>query len=107
MPSNVSARPVIGITMGDAAGIGPEIVLKASLDEDLRSACRCVIIGDAAVLRKTVADLGLGLELTDFRSDEPSDGIEVFDLKNLPAEFEIGVDAAVTGEASAEYIEAA
>ena len=100
-------RPVIGVTMGDAAGIGPEIVLKALLDENLRTACRCVIIGDAVFLRKTAVNLGLYIELRDFAADESLTGIEVFDLRNLPAEFQIGVDAAVTGKASAEYIEAA
>lgn len=84
--------------MGDAAGIGPEIVLKALSDEKLRKSSKCVIIGDAVFLRKTAEDLGLsGL----------GDETEVFDLKNLPTEFGIGVDAAVTGRASAEYIEAA
>src|SRR5258708_5572258 len=52
MPSNVSDRPVIGITIGDAAGIGPEIVLKALLHQDLRAAGRFVIIGDARFLGK-------------------------------------------------------
>jgi len=49
-------------------------------------------------LRKTAIDLRLS-----GRGDEA----EIFDLKNLPTEFEIGVDAGVTGKASAEYIEAA
>ncbi|MEO6051825.1 MAG: 4-hydroxythreonine-4-phosphate dehydrogenase PdxA [Pyrinomonadaceae bacterium] len=98
MSFEVSDRPVIGITMGDAAGIGPEIVLKALADNNLRAACRCVVIGDAAFLRRAAHDLDLR---------EGFDGIEIFDLKNLPDEFETGVDAAVTGEASAEYIKAA
>ncbi len=91
-------RPIIGITMGDAAGIGPEIVLKALLDKKLRDSCRWVIIGDAVFLRKIAEDLA-------FSSD--ADEAEIFDLKNLPAEFTIGVDEAVTGKASAEYIKAA
>lgn len=91
--------PVIGITMGDAAGIGPEIVLKAISDEKIRMACRCVIIGDSEFLQKTADDLRLDFEL--------GEDIEIFDLKNLPDEFEIGVDATVTGRASAEYIKAA
>ena len=107
MYSEVSDRPVIGITMGDAAGIGPEIVLKALSDNSLRAACRCVIIGDAAFLRRAADDLGLGLELKEFGSGATNEQIEVFDLKNLPEDFEIGVDAAATGKASAEYIEAA
>ncbi len=85
--------------MGDAAGIGPEIILKALSDENLRAVCRCIVIGDAAFLRRSASKLGFLV----FESG----GVEIVDLANLPANFEIGVDHAVTGKASAEYIEAA
>lgn len=98
-------RPTIGITMGDAAGIGPEIVLKSLADNNLTN--HCVVIGDAAHLAKVSAHLGLDVELVEFGSSSSSIRIEVFDLANLPPEFEIGVDAVATGKASAEYIEAA
>ena len=94
-----SERPIIGVTMGDAAGIGPEIVLKALADESLRAVCQVVVIGDAAFLRRTAYELGLVV----FESGD----VEIIDLVNLPADFEIGIDQAVTGKASAEYIEAA
>lgn len=97
-------RPIIGITMGDAAGIGAEILLKALSDFQLKKVCRFVIIGDAVFLRKTMDDLNLGIDLASM--DSGAD-IEVFDLANLPDAFEIGIDAAVTGKASAECIEAA
>jgi 4-hydroxythreonine-4-phosphate dehydrogenase len=84
--------------MGDAAGIGPEIVLKVLADQKLATAGRCVVIGDADCLRKTAGDLDLSGHIDD---------ADIFDLKNLPAHFEIGVDSAITGRASAEYIEAA
>src|SRR5229473_580590 len=44
------ARPRIGITMGDPAGIGPEVVLKAVAEEEVRTVCQPVIIGDAQFL---------------------------------------------------------
>jgi len=88
--------------MGDAAGIGPEIVLKALSDEKLRTDYRYLIIGDGAHLNKTAVELGLDIELRAIRSNSD---IEVFDLKNLPEEFEIGVDREVTGKAAGEYIE--
>ena len=89
-------RPVVGITIGDAAGIGPEIVLKALTDKKIIAVSRCVVIGDAAFSRNEAARLGID-----------SKNIDFFDLKNLPSKFEIGIDAAVTGKASAENIEAA
>lgn len=98
MSLDATGLPVVGITMGDAAGIGPEIVLKAILNEDVGTACRCVIIGDAAHLRSL--GMRLGLNIDEF-------GIEIFDLKNLPVRVAMGFDAAVTGKASAENIEVA
>lgn len=95
--------------MGDAAGIGPEIVLKALSDENLRTKCHCVIIGDGGHLREVASCLGINLGLTPMNepSNGPQNGVEVFDLENLPSAFATGVDAAQTGKASAEYIEAA
>ena len=40
-----SPRPRIGITMGDPAGIGPEVVLKAVAEEEIHDVCSPVIIG--------------------------------------------------------------
>lgn len=98
MDKKPSDKPIVGITMGDAAGIGPEITLKAITDESLKAACRCVIMGDAVYLRKLASNLGVEIDPL---------VVELFDLKNLPEYFAIGVDAAVTGKAAAENIEAA
>ena len=107
---NLSRRkPVVGITMGDAAGIGPEVTLKALANENLRTICHPLIIGDLAVLRKTAADLSLYFDFVEaFDATSPNSGqIAVFDLKNLKSEFVAGEESAVTGAASAEYIETA
>jgi 4-hydroxythreonine-4-phosphate dehydrogenase len=53
-------KPRVGITIGDPAGIGPEIVLKAVADAEVRSICSPVIVGDAAELRRQASELGLG-----------------------------------------------
>ena len=81
----------------------------ALADKKPLTQCRCVIIGDAARLRRVASDLGSRIVLNAFDPTAAAinAGIDVFDMKNLPAEFQIGVDAAVTGKASAEYIEAA
>ncbi|HVU98295.1 MAG TPA: 4-hydroxythreonine-4-phosphate dehydrogenase PdxA [Puia sp.] len=50
-------KPIIGITMGDPASIGPEIAIKALLDEKVTSICRPVIVGDAATLGFTADHL--------------------------------------------------
>ncbi len=92
--------------MGDAAGIGPEIVLKSLLDADIRAKIRCVIIGDGRHLRELAERRQMGLAFTEFGKDE-HDAIEILDLANLSSDFNIGEDQAATGTASAEYIEAA
>ncbi|HEY8498835.1 MAG TPA: 4-hydroxythreonine-4-phosphate dehydrogenase PdxA [Limnochordales bacterium] len=45
-------RPVLAITMGDAAGIGPEIIVKALARPEVQRACRPLVVGDAAVLER-------------------------------------------------------
>ncbi len=95
--------------MGDAAGIGAEIILKALTDKNLKEICKPIIIGDLLFLRQTAQNLNLDLEFSDITDNVQDDStkISVFNLKNLPEEFKIGEDSAVTGKASAEYIETA
>ncbi len=86
----------VGITMGDAAGVGPEIVLKAlgSLAGDYV----CKVIGDRTHLEAVSRSLGSTGVLGDS---------EIVDLANLPDDIVYGTDSAITGKASAEYIEKA
>ncbi len=95
--------------MGDAAGIGAEIILKALVDRELNKICEPFIIGDGDFLRKSAEDLGLTMAFADAFSDgfENSDKIAVFDLKNLNGEIVVGVESALTGKSCAEYIETA
>lgn len=101
--------PKIGITIGDAAGIGPEISLKAIADDEVRIVCRPVLVGDLAFLTRAAVDLGISLDFVECGNgslNRPTE-IEVFDLKNLSENVANGCVAAVTGKASAEYITAA
>ena len=56
-------RPVIIITMGDPAGIGPEIAPRVFANEQLFGFCRPVVIGDAGVMAKAVTELALPLQV--------------------------------------------
>jgi len=56
-------RPVIGITMGDPAGIGPEIVLKAMKNSELFAICKPLVIGNAEILNKADAIINSGLNI--------------------------------------------
>ena len=46
--------PIIGITMGDPAGVGPEIIVKALADRNICGFCRPVVLGDSAVLSSAI-----------------------------------------------------
>ena len=56
-------KPTIAITMGDAAGIGPEIVVKSLADPRVREWCEPVVLGDLAVLRDAAERAGVELPL--------------------------------------------
>jgi len=93
--------------MGDAAGIGPEIVLKALADGTIRQVCEPIIVGDLGHLRVAASRFVPDLKLASFSSSTASGETSVADIQNLPIEFTVGIDAGFTGKASAEYIEKA
>jgi len=101
--------PRVGITMGDAAGIGAEITLKALADENIQKICAPVVIGDAAYLRQTAQTLGLKFDFIETATNPSnvSNQIAVHDLSNLSDQIILGKDSGVTGRAAAEYIETA
>ena len=43
--NSITEQPVIGVTMGDAVGIGPEVIVKALADPDIRKAAKFIIFG--------------------------------------------------------------
>ena len=51
-------KPTIGLTMGDPAGVGPEIVLSVVSRPEVHAFCRPVVFGDLAVLQRCSAHLG-------------------------------------------------
>ena len=52
---NLSELPLIGITMGDPAGIGPEIIVKALFDKSIYGLCRPVVLVDPEVLSSAIS----------------------------------------------------
>ncbi|HET6861851.1 MAG TPA: 4-hydroxythreonine-4-phosphate dehydrogenase PdxA [Pyrinomonadaceae bacterium] len=103
--------PRIGITMGDPAGIGPEVVLKAVAELEVRKACVPVIIGDAQMLAHTARTLDLQCGYDIIRKEETfpehfSDPV-IFHLDNISGFIEPGIESGAAGKAAAGYIEAA
>ena len=53
-----SARPLLAITLGDPAGIGPEVVLKALAHADVYERCRPLVLGDRRILERAAPWVG-------------------------------------------------
>ena len=118
---SLNSKPVLGITMGDPAGVGPEVVLKALVKPDVHRMCHPVIIGDGSVLEQARRALGidiilrptelgaLGSErwLAATAADEGSE-ITFIDLEMLkPGEIKVGELQPKAGRAAVEYIKVA
>lgn len=97
--------------MGDPAGIGPEVVLKAVAEDEIKEVCLPVIIGDAQLLAHTARtlDLQCGYEITR-RGEALPEHLEepqIYHLDNVGGFVEPGIESGVAGKAAAGYIEAA
>jgi 4-hydroxythreonine-4-phosphate dehydrogenase len=96
--------------MGDPAGIGPEVVLKAVAEEEVRSLCIPLIIGDAQLLAHTARtlDLQCGYDIVRRGESLPTHSEPViFHLDNVGGFIEPGIESGAAGKAAAGYIEAA
>ena len=62
MNNETKYRPVTAITMGDPAGIGPEIVVGAMLDKELHECCKPFVIGSQVIMERAAKVLGKELK---------------------------------------------
>ncbi|MGM9484602.1 4-hydroxythreonine-4-phosphate dehydrogenase PdxA [Roseateles sp. NT4] len=110
-PDNSLGAPLV-ISMGDACGIGPEIIAKLWRQDTPRDA---LIVGDVAVLRRAVAAIGGGLAVAELRTPDelgrvPPQCLPVWQPEGLPAglvDAPVGQVDARAGAAAALCIEAA
>lgn len=100
--------PTIAVTMGDGAGVGPEIVVAALLDSRVASSCRAIIVGDVARLRQAaiVLNVDVMIESVDSVSSmHPARGrLSVIDPHLLPKNLPWGKVSAQAGEAAFQYL---
>ncbi len=102
-------RPYIGVPMGDPAGIGPEIVVKALADEKIHNVCKAVVIGDEKTLKQAMKFTNIQLDINIIENVE--DGkyvngvLNLIDLKNVDIDnLKIGEVQGMAGIAAFEYI---
>ncbi len=102
-------KPIIAIPMGDPAGIGPEIVVKALACKEVVEAADCIVIGDRKIIEDAIRFTGMNLEVKIVKSvgeGKYAEGVlNLMDLDNVdPARFKIGQISGMCGRAAYEYI---
>lgn len=103
-----SLKPILGITMGDATGCGPEIIVKSLMEEQFYDISRPVVIGDAKIMERAVKIVGASLlirKVTSMEGVGQTFGvIDVLDMDNLPADLPFAKVDARAGKAAYEYV---
>ncbi len=109
----MTERPMIAITMGDAAGVGPEVIMKSLAHAELYQRCRPLVIGDAERLRQAgrivecdLAVRGLAENEIERAAFQPGT-VDCIDLKLIPRDLPWGKLSAVAGEAAFRFVEVA
>jgi 4-phospho-D-threonate 3-dehydrogenase / 4-phospho-D-erythronate 3-dehydrogenase len=102
-------KPIIGITMGDPASIGPEIAVKALLNDRIHAICRPLLVGDAAVFNDIVKRLKLPVVVNAITSVQAATfkpgTVDVLDLQNVDlGKLVFGEISAMAGNASFEAV---
>ncbi len=102
-------RPLIAVTMGDPAGVGPEITAKALRNPKVSAVCHALVVGDLPTMRRAAEAVGTNVIAADpSKLDLDTDDIQVYDpwghdLEELP----VGSVSALAGSAAAQAVIAA
>ena len=103
--------PLVAVTMGDPAGIGPEVIAKTFADPDFHARNRALVVGDAGMLKRAAQLVGLPLEINEI--PEPEDATftpgtaDVLQVGELPPDLPFGELDAGAGDAAFRYVEKA
>ncbi|WP_371818743.1 4-hydroxythreonine-4-phosphate dehydrogenase PdxA [Eubacterium sp. MSJ-13] len=102
-------RPILGITMGDPASIGPEITVKALSDPEIYEKCLPLVVGDTAVMEEAVKIVGKDIKIHTVHNVQEAfftyGTIDVYDMKLVDMDkLERGVVSAMAGHAAFEYV---
>ncbi|OGC23104.1 4-hydroxythreonine-4-phosphate dehydrogenase PdxA [candidate division WOR-1 bacterium RIFOXYB2_FULL_42_35] len=106
-------KPVIGVTMGDPAGIGPEVCAKALISPEVELIANCVVIGDRKAMKEALRVAKIAnVEINPINKVSEAKfvrgKINVLDLANVQiSKLKPGQVSKAAGKASLEYIEKA
>ncbi len=103
-------KPIVGIPIGDPAGIGPEIAVKSLLNQEIYDVCNPVLIGDIQVIKQIIELYNINLAINVVESAK--DGkyqlgtIDLIPVNNIDMDkFIFGKVQPMCGKAAYEYIE--
>ncbi|GGJ66527.1 4-hydroxythreonine-4-phosphate dehydrogenase PdxA [Virgibacillus salexigens] len=108
----MNKKPIIGITMGDAAGVGPEIIVKSLQQKELYDRAHPIVIGDSKMLKRaasivktdmTIKEINIDSDFTEGNNRE----ITCVDLDLLPEDLPYGQVSAEAGNAAFQYLRTA
>jgi 4-phospho-D-threonate 3-dehydrogenase / 4-phospho-D-erythronate 3-dehydrogenase len=106
-----NVRPILAITMGDAAGCGPEVIAKALTNARIYDACRPLVFGDAKRMELAAKIVKSPLTIKNLSNTKEGTyqhgAIDVLDFANIPVELPFGKVDERAGHAAFEYIESA
>lgn len=102
-------RKRIAITMGDPAGIGPEVVVKALANKEIYEKCIPIVIGDYEALQDAIRFSNLNLALLEINAPAEAEGkygtVEFINLNYLkPGSWVYKENSALCGEAAFQYV---
>jgi 4-phospho-D-threonate 3-dehydrogenase / 4-phospho-D-erythronate 3-dehydrogenase len=104
----MSTLPVVGITMGDPAGVGPEIILKSLNNKSVYQQCRPIVIGDAKILDRAQQFVNTNLEIITIEdigeAAYEAGKVYCLDMNLVPADLPIGQVSAEAGHAAFEFL---
>lgn len=105
--------PIIAITMGDAAGVGPEVIMKSLAHPKVYEQCRPLVVGDAERLREAGRIVGSRLAVRSLAPGEiglaayKTDTVDCIDLKLIPKDLPWGKLSREAGEGAFRFVEEA
>ncbi|WP_301420855.1 4-hydroxythreonine-4-phosphate dehydrogenase PdxA [Mammaliicoccus lentus] len=102
-------KPIIGITMGDPSGVGPEIIVKSLNNEEFYNRSYPIVIGDSKRLLEVIKILNLNLEVKSISENDDFETtkfgeIKCLDLNLLPDDIEFGQINLTSGDAAFKYL---
>ena len=103
-------KPLIAIPIGDCAGVGPEITVKALVSSIVMGSADCIVIGSSKILEKAIELTEVKLKINTV--EDPANGdyregiLNLIDIDNIDmGTFRYGVVQAMCGKAAYDYIE--